>query len=101
MAEIAATNAWEGLTINGAARDTALLGLPRHRRQGAGHQPPQEPQARAGKQNVVVAFGGGIFTPGSHVVTHPVVPDSAPGALRLRDPFDRVDLADDRLGARV
>ena len=46
IAELGRSNGWAGLIVNGAVRDAADPADPRHRHQGAGHQPAQERQDR-------------------------------------------------------
>jgi regulator of ribonuclease activity A len=69
MAEIAAGNGWEGLIINGAVRDAALLASLDIGVKALGTNPRKSLKHGTGEQNVVVAFGGAVFTPGSHVVS--------------------------------
>jgi regulator of ribonuclease activity A len=69
MAEIAATNGWEGLIINGAVRDAALLASLDIGIKALATNPRKSLKHGSGQQNVVVAFGGAVFTPGSRLVS--------------------------------
>ena len=64
IAELARSNGWAGLIVNGAVRDAAALRDIEHRHQGAGHQPAQEQKTGAGERDVTVSFGGVEFVPG-------------------------------------
>lgn len=69
MAARAARNGWSGLVINGAVRDVqALAGLPLGVK-ALGANPRRSRKAGAGERDVVVTFGGAVFTPGRMLVS--------------------------------
>jgi regulator of ribonuclease activity A len=69
MAELAASNGWEGLIINGAVRDAAALARIDIGIKALGTNPRKSHKHGAGQHSVVVAFGGAVFTPGAHLVS--------------------------------
>ena len=67
IAEIAVKNGWNGVIINGAIRDRAVLaGLPLGVK-ALGSNPRKSVKDGVGEVDVPVAFGGVIFTPGGTV----------------------------------
>lgn len=69
MAEIAVSNGWEGVIINGAVRDAALLAPLDIGIKALGTNPRKSHKHGAGQQDVPVAFGGAVFPPGATVVS--------------------------------
>jgi regulator of ribonuclease activity A len=69
MADIAVSNGWEGVIIHGAIRDAALLAPLDIGIKALGTNPRKSHKHGAGQQNVPVAFGGAVFTPGATVVS--------------------------------
>ena len=69
MAEIAVGNGWEGLVINGAIRDAAALAPLDIGIKAVGTNPRKSHKHGAGERDVVVSFGGAVFTPGAHLVS--------------------------------
>jgi regulator of ribonuclease activity A len=69
MAELALANGWEGVIINGAIRDAAALGLLDLGIKALGTNPRKSHKHGAGERDVVVSFGGAVFTPGAHLVS--------------------------------
>jgi regulator of ribonuclease activity A len=69
MAELALSNGWEGLVINGAIRDAAALAPLDIGIKAVGTNPRKSHKHGAGERDVVVSFGGAVFTPGAHLVS--------------------------------
>jgi regulator of ribonuclease activity A len=64
IAEIAMTNRWAGIVINGAIRDVAGLAKLPIGIKALGSNPRKSAKSGAGDRDVVVAFGGTTFQPG-------------------------------------
>jgi regulator of ribonuclease activity A len=64
IAEIAMTNRWAGIVINGAVRDVAALAKLPIGIKALGSNPRKSAKTGAGDRDVVVAFGGTTFQPG-------------------------------------
>jgi regulator of ribonuclease activity A len=64
IAEIAVTNRWAGIVINGAVRDVAALAKLPIGIKALGSNPRKSAKTGAGDRQVVVAFGGTTFQPG-------------------------------------
>lgn len=64
IAEIAITNRWAGIVINGAVRDVAALAKLPIGIKALGSNPRKSAKTGAGDRDVVVAFGGTTFQPG-------------------------------------
>jgi regulator of ribonuclease activity A len=64
IAEIAMTNRWAGIVINGAVRDVAALAKLPIGVKALGSNPRKSAKTGAGDRDVVVAFGGTTFQPG-------------------------------------
>jgi regulator of ribonuclease activity A len=64
IAEIAMTNRWAGIVINGAVRDVAALANLPIGVKALGSNPRKSAKTGAGDRDVVVAFGGTTFQPG-------------------------------------
>jgi regulator of ribonuclease activity A len=64
IAEIAMTNRWAGIVINGAVRDVAALAKLPIGIKALGSNPRKSAKTGAGDRDVVVAFGGATFQPG-------------------------------------
>ena len=64
IAEIAMTNRWAGIVINGAVRDVAALATLPIGIKALGSNPRKSAKTGAGDRDVVVAFGGTTFQPG-------------------------------------
>lgn len=64
IAEIAMTNRWTGIVINGAVRDVAGLAKLPIGIKALGSNPRKSAKSGAGDRDVVVAFGGTTFQPG-------------------------------------
>jgi regulator of ribonuclease activity A len=69
MAEIALANGWGGLVINGAIRDAAALAPLDIGIKAVGTNPRKSHKHGAGERDVVVSFGGAVFSPGAHLVS--------------------------------
>lgn len=69
MAARAARNGWSGIVVNGAVRDVqALAGLPLGIK-ALGANPRRSRKHGTGERDVVVTFGGAVFTPGHVLVS--------------------------------
>jgi regulator of ribonuclease activity A len=64
IAEIAMTNRWAGIVINGAVRDVAALAKLPIGVKALGSNPRKSAKTGAGDRDVIVAFGGTTFQPG-------------------------------------
>lgn len=64
IAELARSNGWAGLIINGAVRDSAALRGMDIGIKALGTNPRKSAKAGAGERDVEVTFGGVTFTPG-------------------------------------
>ena len=69
MADIAASNGWEGIVINGAIRDAVALASINVGVKALGTNPRKSHKHGAGQVDVPVAFGGVVFTPGATLVS--------------------------------
>ena len=69
MADVAHSNGWEGLIINGAVRDAVLLGQLDIGVKALGTNPRRSHKHGAGQRDVPVAFGGVVFAPGGTLVS--------------------------------
>lgn len=69
MAEMALSNGWEGVIINGAIRDATALEKLNIGIKAIGTNPRKSHKHGTGERDVPVAFGGAIFTPGAHLVS--------------------------------
>ena len=69
MADIAASNGWEGIIINGAIRDAVALADIDLGVKALGTNPRKSHKHGAGQQDIPVAFGGVVFTPGATLVS--------------------------------
>lgn len=64
IAELARTNGWTGLIINGAVRDAATLRTLDVGIKALGTNPRKSTKTGAGERDVTVTFGGVTFAPG-------------------------------------
>ncbi len=64
IAELARTNGWTGLIINGAVRDAATLRTLDIGIKALGTNPRKSTKTGAGERDVTVTFGGVTFAPG-------------------------------------
>lgn len=64
IAELARSNGWAGLIINGAVRDSAVLRGMDIGIKALGTNPRKSAKTGAGERGVEVTFGGVTFTPG-------------------------------------
>ncbi len=69
MAEIAANNGWEGVIINGAIRDAALIGALDIGVKALGTNPRKSHKHGHGQKDLPISFGGAVFNPGATVVS--------------------------------
>jgi regulator of ribonuclease activity A len=69
MAEVAASNGWEGIIINGAVRDAVALAGIDVGVKALGTNPRRSHKHGAGQREVPVSFGGVVFTPGATLVS--------------------------------
>ena len=67
VAELAASNGWAGLIINGAVRDAAALGNVAIGLKALGTNPRRSSKTGEGSVDVAVTFGGAVFAPGAHL----------------------------------
>ncbi|GAB3624913.1 ribonuclease E activity regulator RraA [Mariniluteicoccus endophyticus] len=64
IAESARSNGWAGAVINGAIRDSAVIGQMQFGLKALGTNPRKSGKTGAGERDVVVSFGGIDFVPG-------------------------------------
>ena len=64
IAELARTNGWSGLVVNGAVRDASTLATLNIGIKALGTNPRKSAKAGAGERDCVVSFGGVDFVPG-------------------------------------
>ncbi len=64
IAELARTNGWSGLVVNGAVRDASTLATLDIGIKALGTNPRKSAKAGAGERDCVVSFGGVDFVPG-------------------------------------
>ncbi|MFD3486557.1 ribonuclease E activity regulator RraA [Streptomyces sp. NPDC058665] len=69
MAELAASNGWEGVIIHGAIRDAAAVARIDIGVKSLGTNPRKSRKDGVGEVDVPVAFGGVVFTPGARIVS--------------------------------
>ena len=69
IADTAASNGWEGIVIFGAVRDARQLATIDIGVKALGTNPRKSLKHGAGERDVVVAFGGAVFTPGARLVS--------------------------------
>ncbi|MEJ8848782.1 ribonuclease E activity regulator RraA [Variovorax rhizosphaerae] len=67
MARLAIQNGWQGLVINGAVRDAGRLASMDLVILALGSVPMRGGKSGVGERDVVVTFGGAVFTPGSFI----------------------------------
>ncbi len=67
IAGLAIENGWTGIVVNGAIRDTAAIGSMPIGLKALGTNPRRCAKTGLGAVDVPVAFGGVIFTPGTHL----------------------------------
>lgn len=65
IAEIAATNGWAGIVVNGCVRDVVALAALPIGIKALGTNPRPSGKTGAGEVDVPVTFGGAVFAPGS------------------------------------
>lgn len=64
IAGLGVTNGWNGLVLNGAVRDSAIIKTLEIGCKALGTNPRKSTKTGAGKRDVTVAFGGVEFIPG-------------------------------------
>lgn len=69
IAGLAVDNGWEGLIINGAIRDSAVLANLDLGVKALGTNPRKSQKTGAGEIQIPIAFGCATFTPGARVVS--------------------------------
>jgi regulator of ribonuclease activity A len=69
IAEIAISNGWHGVIVNGAVRDVQLLDQLPIGVKALGSNPRKSTKTGTGQRDVPVSFGGALFTPGREVVS--------------------------------
>jgi regulator of ribonuclease activity A len=67
IAKRALDNHWAGVIINGAVRDVATLSTLPIGVKALGSNPRKSGKTGAGERDVVVEFGGAVFSPGEMV----------------------------------
>jgi len=67
IADLGASNGWEGVVINGAVRDVEALSKINIGVKALGSNPRKSRKDGVGDRDVEVAFGGVTFTPGCHL----------------------------------
>lgn len=67
IAGLGVTNGWSGIVVNGAIRDSAIIGTLEIGCKALGTNPRKSTKTGAGERDVPVSFGGIEFTPG-HVL---------------------------------
>lgn len=65
IAASAVANGWAGIVINGVVRDSAVLATLDIGVKALGANPRKSAKTGAGERDVVVEFGGAVFTPGA------------------------------------
>jgi regulator of ribonuclease activity A len=69
IAEMAASNGWAGVVINGAVRDVSALSTVDLGIKALGSNPRKSTKHGTGEAGVAITFGGVTFTPGEFVVS--------------------------------
>ncbi|WP_299057413.1 ribonuclease E activity regulator RraA [uncultured Nocardioides sp.] len=69
IGDLAVQNGWEGLVIHGAVRDSAQLDALDLGVKALGTNPRKSSKDATGERDVVVEFGGAVFTPGRTLVS--------------------------------
>jgi regulator of ribonuclease activity A len=69
IAEIALSNGWHGVIVNGAVRDVQLLDQLPIGVKALGSNPRKSTKTGSGQRDVPVSFGGALLTPGREVVS--------------------------------
>ncbi|MFG2350587.1 ribonuclease E activity regulator RraA [Streptomyces phaeochromogenes] len=67
IADLGASNGWEGVVINGAVRDVEALSKINLGVKALGSNPRKSRKEGVGDRDVEVSFGGVTFTPGCHI----------------------------------
>ncbi|MGW3417527.1 ribonuclease E activity regulator RraA [Streptomyces phaeochromogenes] len=67
IADLGASNGWEGVVINGAVRDVEALSKINIGVKALGSNPRKSRKDGVGDRDVEVSFGGVTFTPGCHL----------------------------------
>jgi regulator of ribonuclease activity A len=67
IAGLAIQNGWAGIVVNGAIRDSGMIGTMEIGVKALGTNPRRCPKTGLGAVDVTVSFGGVIFTPGSYL----------------------------------
>ncbi|MEV2191121.1 ribonuclease E activity regulator RraA [Streptomyces phaeochromogenes] len=67
IADLGASNGWEGVVINGAVRDVEALSKINFGMKALGSNPRKSRKEGVGDRDVEVSFGGVTFTPGCHL----------------------------------
>ncbi|MEU8865010.1 ribonuclease E activity regulator RraA [Streptomyces umbrinus] len=67
IADLGASNGWEGVVINGAVRDVEALSKINLGVKALGSNPRKSRTEGVGDRDVEVSFGGVTFTPGCHL----------------------------------
>jgi len=69
IGDLAVAAGWEGVVINGAVRDSALLAQIDLGVKALGTNPRKSSKLGTGERDVEVEFGGAVFTPGRTLVS--------------------------------
>lgn len=64
IAELGRSNGWSGVIVNGAIRDSAIIGQMDFGCKALGTNPRKSTKTGSGERDVVVSFGGAEFIPG-------------------------------------
>ena len=64
IAELGRSNGWAGVVVNGAIRDSAVVGGMDFGCKALGTNPRKSTKTGAGERDVTVSFGGVDFAPG-------------------------------------
>lgn len=67
IAELGRSNGWAGVVVNGAVRDSALIGGMEFGCKALGTNPRKSTKTGEGERDVVLGFGGITFVPGEEL----------------------------------
>lgn len=69
IADLAISNGWEGVIVNGAVRDVPLIDQLDIGVKALGSNQRRSTKTGAGQRDLPVSFGGALFTPGRELVS--------------------------------
>lgn len=69
IGDLAVSNGWEGIVINGAVRDSVALAPLGLGIKALGTNPQKSAKEGLGERDVDIDFGGCVFRPGDHLVS--------------------------------